>query len=219
MELDELKRTWDSMNRKLDASLTLNGQLVRRSLLTGSGSALQRLGIGNAASLLMNIVLVLIAGSVLADSTESARTFIPALLLHLASIAALAMSIHQRIALHAIDLGESVVSIQKKLERLRSLRLLELQWILISSPLLWILGLLVTARSFLGIDLLRDGPRDWVLANLGFGIAVIVVARWAAGRISMATPRGQRLLDALAGRALHDARQTLQALKEFERER
>jgi hypothetical protein len=219
MELDELKQNWDSMNRKLDASLTLNAQLVRRSLLTGSGNALQRLGVGNAASLVLNIVLVLIAGSLLADSTDSLRTFVPALLLHLAAIAALGMSIHQRIALHAVDLSESVVAIQRRLERLRALRLLELQWILILSPLLWILGLLVTARSFLGIDLLRDGPRDWVLANFGFGIAMIVVARWAAGRISMATPRGQRLLDALAGRALHDARQTLQALKEFERER
>lgn len=217
MELEELKQQWDAMNRKLDASLTLNSELVRRSIADGNRRAIRRLTMGNITTLVLNVLAVLVMGSVVAGSTHSVSEFVPALLLHLAAIGALTMSIHQHIALRAAHPEEPVVALQMRLERLRELRLLELKWILQLSPLLWILGVLVALRWGFGVDLLTEGLRGWVLANIVFGIAVIVGAQWASRRISVTSARGQRILDALAGRTLQDARNSLRSLQDFER--
>ena len=66
MELDDLKPRWMDFDRKLDASLRLNTQLVRASLIERTERALKRSSFAVLAGSLGNLLVVLWLGSFMA---------------------------------------------------------------------------------------------------------------------------------------------------------
>lgn len=220
MELDELKQLWQEHDLKLDEALRINREAARRELLRPAGTALRRMQWRVGAGIATDGVLLLWLGRFLGDHFREPRFLLPAALLHLAAIAGLGSGLRQWIALRGIDLGEPVLSIQRRLEALRVMRLRLLLGIVALSPLLWLPMLVVALRGFLGVDAYARFSGAWMLANLLFGLVFVAVAVWAARRYAdraKGSPRLQRLMWDLSGTSLSKAIETLRRLESFER--
>jgi hypothetical protein len=210
MELDELKEKWAEHDRKLDLSIRLNRQLMRETYTRRAKFALWRLAAMLAAGALFMLTIIVSLGRFIALNWGMPRFTIPAMLLDLAAIAALAALIAQiGLALH-IDYNQPVAVIQKRLETLRKFRIRYTQAIILTTTLTWTPIFSVVMGGVLGLGI------RWILINVAFGLAVpalvIRVFRKFAPRMS------QKFLRELAGYNLNAASGFLATLAEFEDE-
>jgi hypothetical protein len=218
MELDELKARWIEQDRKLDASLRLNQQLLRESVLTKAGTSLKRLSRGLWFELWMNVAGALLVGSFLGDHFDDPRFCLPAASLQIGIIVLIAAAARQLAAISQIDHGAPIVSIQKRLESLRAERIRTTQWTLILAPLAWTPLFIVAMKGLLNVDVYVAFGIPWVVANVIFGLLVIVAAVWIsrafADRFNR-SPAVQRLLRELGGQNLAAAQSFVQSLADF----
>lgn len=221
MALQELKDQWADYDRKLDASLRLNATLLRESSLGRTRSVLTRLVYRVVGDLVINLVLVVALGMFMANHFDQPRFLVPALVLNLGFVLLVIGSAHQLAVLKSIDYGAPVLTIQKRLQQLRILRIRTTKWLLLCVPLAWTPMLIVTLKGYLGLDAYAMFPGRWLAANLAVGVAVIPLMIWIsrrfAGRLEGA-PFYRRLMDDIAGRNLLAATGYLAALASFEGE-
>ena len=85
---------------------------------------------------------------------------------------------------------------------------------------MWVPLVIVAMQAFFGVDLYAAGPA-WLAANALFGLAVIPLAVFAAkrygSRLREVSALGA-LADAIAGRSLAAALDSLDAIRRFEEE-
>lgn len=217
MELDDLKAEWSRNDQRLDEILFLNRQLLRTSRTDRVRSSLTKLSRGTIATLIVDVLVLILIGSFLGDHFREAKFFLPALALHLAAIASLVATIGQLVLLRSIDSAAPVVEIQKRLLQLRTLRIRTTKWTFMIIPLLWVPLLIVSIRA-LGIDPYAFLPAKWLVANVIFGVAFLATAWWAARRHAdrFRSPFTQQLMDDIAGRSLNAASREMRELAEFE---
>ena len=149
------------------------------------------------------------------------RFLAPAVALDVFVLYFIGWSIRQWVALSSLDYGESIVTIQRKLEMLRIDRIRMTKWVFLLSPLLWIPLLIVGVEGLLGLDAYVILDTAWLVSNLVFGLAVIALALWVSRRYAdrlQRSPLARRIADALADRSLDDAARFLGSLSSFERE-
>lgn len=221
MEIEDLKRSWDDQNRKLDASLRLNTTLLRESALGKASTATARLSWLLMAEILFDLVLCLLLGSFNADHVTEPRFLVPGIVLHLFAIGSMALGIHQWLALKRIDYGAPVLEIQKRLGELRFQRVRATKLILLSVLLLWIPLLVVGLKGLLGVDAYAIFSGAWLAANVALGVAVIPLAVWISKRYAdrmERSPLVQRLMRDLAGYNVNAATGFLDSLARFEEE-
>ncbi len=219
MELDDLKRRWEEQNGKLDATLRLNTRLLNDSVLAKADTATKGLTRLLWLELAMNLAAVLYTGSFLANHLSEARFVIPAAGLHLGGIALLVASIRQLVAIGMLDYDAPIVAIQRRLESLRVERIRATKWTLLGSPLLWTPLLIVALQGLFGIDAYATLGAAFLIANLLFGVLVILLAVWASRRYADRMGRSpllQRLMRDLAGHSLNAAAGFLSSISRFE---
>ncbi|MBK9373955.1 MAG: hypothetical protein IPN03_09535 [Holophagales bacterium] len=219
MELDDLKRPWEDQDRKLDASLRLNARLLHDSVLAKADTATKRLSRLLWLGLVMNFAAALLTGSFLANHISEARFVIPAAGLHLSVIALLVASIRQLVAIGTLDYDAPIVVIQKRLESLRVERIRATKWTLLCSPLLWTPLLIVALKGLFGVDAYETCGAGFLIANLLFGVLVILLAVWISRRYAARMGRSpfvQRLMRDLAGDSLNAAAGFLRSISRFE---
>ncbi len=217
MELDELKQSWDSFDRKLDASIRLNTRLLRDGVLGKVKSALTRL----IALLSLDVVFSLAAavwiGGFAWDHRGEPRFLVPAAMLHAAALLLLIASARQIVSLATIDYGAPILEIQRRLGSLHVERLRAMKWTFLLAPLSGTLLIIVGAESLLGVDLWRYVPA-WLWGNIAFGVGVIVVGEWIARRFAERLKQS-RLMGAIArevaGHNLRAATEHLRSLEEY----
>ena len=214
MELDELKEKWVEHDRKLDQSIRLNQQLLREIYTRRARFALWRLAAMLAAGSIFMLTVVVSLGRFIALSWSTPRVSIPAIVLDLAAIVTLAALVAQiRLAI-TIDYNQPVAEIQKRLEMLRKFRIRYTQAIFLTMTLTWAPIFIVAMQVFLGVDVYRLFGITWIVTNVAFGLAVLVVGLWALKKFA---PRmNQRFLKDLAGYNLNAASSFLATLAEFE---
>lgn len=219
MELDDLKRQWEDQDKKLDASLRLNGRLLHDSVLARADTATKRLSRLLWLELVMNLAAAMLTGSFLANHFSEARFVIPAASLHLSVIALLVASIRQLVAIGMLDYDAPIVVIQKRLESLRVERIRATKWTLLCSPLLWTPLLIVALKGLFGVDAYETCGAAFLIANLLFGVLVILLAVWISKRYSARmgrSPLVQSLMRDLAGDSLNAAAGFLSSISRFE---
>jgi len=139
--------------------------------------------------------------------------------LDLCAILLLALRIRQLTILARIDYGAPILAMQKTLAELRIDRIRTTMLTLVVAPLLWPPLLVVGFKALLGVDAYAAFGLPWLLANLAFGVLVILVARWIARRYAGrfdSSPLAQRLMRDLAGYNLSAAMDKLSSLAAFE---
>jgi uncharacterized membrane protein len=221
MELDELKERWAEHDRKLDVSIRLNRQLLRETYTHRARFALWRLAGMLALGSIMMLPIIVFLGGFIALNWATPKFTVPAIVLDIAAIAALAALIAQIGLVLSIDYNQPVAVIQKRLETLRKLRIRYTQAICFTMTLTWAPIFIVLMKTFLGLDVYRTLGTTWLLVNVAIGLAVLAIAVWLARIIG---PRlnnsqaGQRFLRDLAGYNLNAASGFLDKLAKFEDE-
>jgi hypothetical protein len=178
MELDELKEKWAEHDRKLDQSIRLNRQLMRETYTRRAKLALWRLAAMLALGSIAMLAVIISLGAFCAKYWSMPRFTIPAIVLDVAAIAALAALNAQIGMALKIDYNQPIAAIQKRLETLRMFRIRYIQTILVTSALLWAPMFIVAMKGFFGADVYRLFGTAWIVANVAFGFVVLALGIW-----------------------------------------
>jgi len=218
MELDDLKARWIDFDRKLDASLRLNTQLVRASLIERTERALKRSSFAAIAGCLGNLLVIVWLGSFMADHFGEPRFLIPAAILDAGAIVLLVVSSQQVVRMRTVDRGKPVTEVQRELQMLQIRQINLTRWIVFLSPLLWTPLAIVMLKAAFGVDAYQMRPA-WLLANLLFGLAAIPVLFYGSRALSKrwkGTPWLRSIMRDTAGQSLVEAAGFMEELARFE---
>ena len=218
MNFDQMTATWAAYDRKLDASIRLNRELLRAGKLDRARSALQRLTIGLVLEVILNSAAIAALGMFIADHL-TLRFVIPAIALDALAVVNNIVLARQIVAATRIDYGQPITAIQRQLEELRVLRIRYLQWVFLIAVLLWTPLLIVGFEWLFGIDAYQAFGGVYIGANLLLGIALIPLGIWLAksfGPRLRGTAIGRHTMALIAGASLKDAREYLATLSAFE---
>lgn len=218
---DALQDLWKRQDEKIDTILRLELTNAKTSHFHSMTSALDRVRRTVWIELAIDVVALLVIGSFLGDHWRDPRYLVPALILHLCAIASLGACVGQLVAARGVDYAGPVVEAQRRLTRLRKLRVRASQWTLLVAPALWTPLLIVATKGLLGLDAYALFDRAWIVANIAFSIGFLALMVWTAHRYGdrlSRSPFVQRLADDLAGRNLREANAFAQRLAELERE-
>ena len=220
MELDELKQAWQAMAQRVDSTSALGIQLYRENRLDRIRRTLRWLMAGQGLQIAIWIGVITVVAPFWIEHRAVPHLLAFGLILHAYAVATIISSVVQLLLMAAIDYAAPVLALQRRLVRLRTLRI----WItLVLSVLwwpLWIVGFVVGVKWWLGIDLYVAAP-GFVLANVVFGLAALAATAWFARRIARRakeTGRPARFADDLAGHSLRRAIGQLDEIAQFERE-
>ena len=221
MELDELREKWAEHDRKLDQSIRLSWQLLRDTYTRRARFALWRLAAMLAAGSLFILAIIVSLGRFTALNWAAPRFAIPAMVLDLMAIAALAaLTVQIGLALH-IDYNQPVATIQKRLEALRKFRIRYTQAICLTMALTWAPIFIVLMKGVLGLDVYRLFGTEGIVINVACGFVASAIGVWLCrylGKLMSDSAVGQRFMRDLAGYNLNAASGFLATLAEFEKE-
>jgi hypothetical protein len=221
MELDDLKNQWAESDKKLDEVIRLNTQVLRDSRMSRTNSSLKWAFRGILFEQLASIPALILLGIFISNRYSEPRYLVPAIVLDLFAIFSVASCGYQLGTLHSIDFGQPVVAIQKKLEKVRVLRLATIKWGLLLGPVLWIPFTIVALKGLLGVDGYALFHGEWLVINLLAGAAISALLFWLSNRFASRTQRSpvlQRLMNDLAGYSLSRALTFLDGISRFEHE-
>jgi len=210
MELDELKEKWVEHDRKLDQSIRLNRHLLREMYTRRAKFALGRLAAMLAAGALFMLIVIVSLGRFIALHWSTPHVSVPAMILDLAAVAALAALIAQIGLAMTIDYNQPVAEIQKRLEILRKFRIRYTQAIILTTTLTWWPIFSVVMGGVLGLGI------RWILINIATGLAAPALVIWVF--LKLAPRMSQQFLKELAGYNLKAASGFLSTLAEFEKD-
>jgi hypothetical protein len=216
LDLDEMKEVWTAHDEKLDQNIRLNRELLNSATLSRAHSAMQRMSWALSLEAGMWFVIIFSLGSFIFRHVAVVRLSLSAAALDVYAIAMLAATIRQIVALRQIDYSGPVTAIQKQLEMLRVLRIRITQKALLGGTVVWAPFLIVTARAFVGVDIVNS---LWLWANVAFGLCLIPLALWLSksfGERMGRHPFIQRVMNDLAGRNLNAASEFISKLSGFE---
>ncbi len=221
MELDELKNLWADHDKKLDQVIRVNAQFLRDSRMGKIGSSLKWAFRGILFEQLASIPAIVLLGVFLSNHASEPRYLVPAIVLDIFAILSVVSCGYQLGTLHDIDFGRPVVAIQKKLEKVRVLRLATTKWAFLLGPVLWVPLTIVALKGILGVDGYALFPGEWLAVNLVGGAAIsallYALSRRFAHRME-GSPLIARLMNDIAGRSLSRAVAFLDGISSFERE-
>ena len=223
MELDELKATWQSLDRRLAQHNQINLHLLREGKLDKTRKSLHPLLWGQVLQMLFGVPFILLAGLLwyragsvpppLPFSTLAAGIFV-----HAYGIATLALAGCTIGMIRTIDYSAPVLGIQKQLGKLRRFYIINgmiagLPWWLMWVPVLMVLS------GLAGVDLYAKAPSViWI--GMGIGVAGLL-ATWWFHRWSR-SPKRPRLAktmeDSVTGGSLRKAQRILDEISQFEKE-
>ena len=221
MNLDVLKEQWAEHDRRLGKSIRLNAQLLRRSALDRTGTALGRFRRFLVVELVVNFALIVALGAFNVEHLAEPRFLVPGAVLHLAAILLLIVGVRRLVDLVSVDLSGPVVAIQKALARAERLEVRTTLGALLVAPLLWLPMLIVGLEGLFGVDTYAYVTTGWLAANFVFGLTLIPLALWASRRYAdriKGSPRLRRLMRDLAGRNLAAAARFVDEVSRFEDE-
>lgn len=214
MQLEELQQQWQWLDQKLDQSLALETELVRRVVMQPARRCVNRLAVWPAIDIVFCAGGLLLGGAFLSDHWRDWQLVAPASAVMIGLFALLADSIRQLQRVAALDWGGPVAEIQGSLERLRVAKIRQFKWIILLAPLVGFCGLMVGLHWLFGglsddrVNILHKLNPWWIGANYAFGVLFVplgyLVARVLAKRCH-SHRWWQAVLDDISGNSLKAA--------------
>ncbi|MFD0740483.1 serine/threonine protein kinase [Lysobacter koreensis] len=219
MELDELKSTWQALDRRLQQGNALNLQLLRDGKLDKARSHLRPLFWGQVAQIGFGALFVLLAAALWIGTRDlPASVLVSGIVVHAYGVACIVAAGITLGLMSGLDYAAPVLEIQKQLAKLRRFYVVSGMVVGLAWWLLW-LPVIVVLAGFDGRDLLMQAPEFiWISALVGVGglLATWWFHRWSrhASRPRLA----QAMDDAVTGRSLRKAQRALDEIAQFEKE-
>ena len=227
MQLEELQQQWQRLDQKLDRSLALETELVRRLVMQPARRRVNRLAVWPAIDLVFCAGGLMLVAAFLGDHWRDSRLAVPAGVVMIGFIALLADSIRQLRRVAELDWCGPVAEIQGSLERLRVAKIRQFGWIILLSPLMGFCGLMVGLQWLFGslsdgrVDILDKLDPWWVGANYAFGVLFVPSGYFIARILAEKCHRHrwwQALLDGISGKSLKAAALDVERWASLQRE-
>ncbi len=221
MQLDDLKEAWAAHGAALERSLAINERLFRETMLGKVRSTLAPYLLWRALEVVLGVAGLLLVGPVLAAHLDEPRYVVAggALLGYVAGITAL--SAYLLIESARLDYEGPVTAIQRAIERIQLAEYRAMKWAVLGGVVIWLPAALVLFEAVIGVAALARAALGWLVANLGFGLVVLVLGqRWSKRHVERPDlgPRARRLVGALSGHSLRAVTRHLADLARFERD-
>jgi hypothetical protein len=220
MDLDDLKRAWTAHGALLERSVAINERLLRETMLRKARVAMAPFVAWRVLEVVLGVVALGLFAPVLAAHVDEPRYLVVAGALVAGTVAITAVYAHLLVASLRLDHGGPVVAIQRDVEHIALGEYRATKWALLGGVLLWLPAALVGYEAITGVDALARADLAWLVANLAFGIAVLVVGHLASRRYVERPdlgPRARRVADALSGRSLRAVASHLAEIERFGR--
>lgn len=217
---DDLRSVWAAHGAKLERCLQVNERLLREVLVRKMRWALAPYLGARALAVAVGVgLLAMIAPVVVRHLGEVRYALVGgAAVGFLGALTALTGYLLGRGA--SVRYERPVAELRGELERLALLEVRSFKWALLGGVVAWLPIALLVLESLSGIDLLARVDGAWLVANLVVGAALLglglVVARHLVER-SPESARASKIIAALSGRGLRQARARLDELAAFER--
>jgi hypothetical protein len=219
VELDDLKTTWQALDRKLEQQRTLSLHVIRDGKLAAARRGLRPLWLGQLLQIIAGLCLMLLFAPIWIARMGTLHLMVPALLLHAYGLMLVLFAVRTLHLIGCIDYAAPVLRIQRQLAELRRWRT-RVEWPLfgIVGCFIWI-PLLLVIFSALGADLWVLHP-SYVYWNIVSGFACVGflygTVRWAQRRENEGS--GSALEKYASGRSIRKAQEELDTLARFEQE-
>ena len=178
-ELDDLKSTWQTLNRNLERQHALAFHQFRENKLSRFRSGFRPLVFGQIIQLLCGVALALIGGSFWTDHLGVAHLMIYGLSLHAYGIMMIVFAARDLFIIRHFDYAAPVLFLQKQIAELRRWHQRAGLWFGITGCFIWIPGMLMIFYV-LGADVWVRNPSvvGWFLASalVCLGVLYAIVA-------------------------------------------
>lgn len=222
MEIDDLKKRWQSQDRKIGEILRINQRLQLRAEFAGSRGWVRWFRVGAVAEILMALVCLVWTGAFIRAHFEEPRFLVPAAALHLWLVSAIGIAIARYVRAGFIDYSAPVLAIQRQIEDLRIFSARSLQLLFVFGCAVWGAPFsIVASRGLFGIDLFAALGMPLVsmilIVSTVLGFAVVKVCKFYVKR-SNSSSWISKSAQALSGYSLSAASDQLLTIESFERE-
>jgi hypothetical protein len=222
MDMDVLQAKWAEHDRKLEASIHLNRELLMATNMNRVRTPLRRFAFFVGLEAAVGLALPGILGQFIYAHWTEPRFVLPAVALDVWAIANVAALFREMAMALQINYDKPIATIQTQLESLRVLRVRVTQWALLTGQLVWWVPFTIVAlEGFWGVDAYQVFGGMVLAVNVLFGLAIIPMVIWVSRKFGDRMGRSpiiQRLMRELAGYNLNAATRFLATLSEFEDE-
>ncbi len=218
MELDELKATWQALDRKLQQSNAIQLQLFKDGRMKNMRAGLRPLFWGQIVQILFGVLNILIGIAFWSEHRDVMHLFCTGLILHVYGVITIITAGYTLGRISSIDYAAPVLEIQK---RLASVRRAHVGSGIIAGHTWWLLWIpyTVVIFAYLGIDIHAVSP-SYIYISVAVGIvgllAMLGLQYWASS--SRSGKFGQRFTESMSGGSLRRAQRVLDEVKQFETE-
>jgi len=217
-ELDDLKATWQTLNRNLERQHALAFHQFRENKLSRFRSGFRPLVTGQIVQLLCGVALAVLGGSFWVDHVGVAHLMVYGLSLHAYGIMMIIFAARDLFIVRRFDYAAPVLDLQKQIAELRRWHLRAGLWFGLAGCFIWIPGMLMIFYG-LGADVWSRNPDvvGWFVLSGIFCLGIFY------GIVAWSRRPGQekfaRSLEASsAGRSVKRAESMLEEIERFETE-
>lgn len=170
MELDELKASWQSLDRRVSQLTALNLALLTDVQRRKARWRLLPVFVGALCSVTVGGWLVSVFARFWLAHLDTTSSVVAGVTLHAASIGLVIVGVVQLLIVTRINFAQPVLTIQRYLALLQTWEARTFHWVWLACWLLWPALLVAGAMAVAGVDLWARAP-GVVLANAGAGVA------------------------------------------------
>lgn len=214
MELDELKQSWQALDRRLAQQHVLTLQLQRESRLEKMRHGLRPLWVGQIVQIVAGALLALVAGNFWFEHRQYPHLLFCGVLVHAYGVLMIVFAARNLHLVKQVDYAAPVLDIQRRLAELRAWKTrVEAPVFFVTGCFVWIPALLMLFAG-LGADVWRLHPEVvlWLCAG---GVASLLLM-WAAIRV-IRRVWGARVIEReAAGYSVRRAEAVLEEVRRFE---
>ncbi len=216
MELDELKLAWKSLDRRMEALMTMNQQELLKEKRGKAASKLRPLAWGQSIQMIIGAIIVLLSVSFWHSTLEIPHLFFAGLSLHIYGVVLVIFGGAMHGMMSRVDYSAPVINIQKQLAKTRRFYVLASTTLGLVWWLLWIPLMMVAFAWAFNVDIYAHQPFilwSWVIIGCSGLLASLGFIYWASKRPILSS----KLERSAAGKSLNTAQAFLDEIAEFEK--
>ena len=215
LELDDLRRSWRALERKLEAQHALNLELATETRVDKAKARLRPVLVGQAVQAAIGIACTVFFARFWLAHLDEPAALVSGVLMHAWSVALVVSAVTELLLVVRINYAQPVLVIQKYLGVLQYWRTRMAPLLGLAFWVLWLPLVEVLLKHFTGVDI-----AGWFLwANVAVGVAGLAGTLWGFRHLRR---RGHRFADAIdadnAGCGVRSAQALLADIRRFEAE-
>jgi len=223
MELQELKEMWSEYDKKLDKSLQLNMQMLRKMNFDKAGFKLKMLFIYKIAEMTIFMYLISWFSTYAFKYFTTPRFGIPALVIDLFVLLGFVSDLRQISIIIQVQMenyNDAIAPLQKKLETLKVGIVNHVKYsyfVIPFYPLMMILG----GKIFYNVDFFDPQFKNYLVTNVIIGLAlipVVILPFWQLSKKEITPGIVKNFLQCTGWRSINSAKDFLSEIEKFEQE-